>query len=127
MKQQIELNTILESIEGLKVLSGLPLKAKTAFRISKLVKELDSNLETFNESRKKVIDTYKTESDETDKDGNKLEVIPQENMEDYIKELSALVSEKVEIDVPEIGLDDLGEVEIEARHLSALGWLISDN
>ena len=121
---KVKLTTVLESIEALKVLSSLPVKAKTSFRISRLVKQLDAHLETFQESRKSVIDRFQKEDE--DEEGNKINVIPKENIEEYSKEITDLISEEVEIDVPVISLDDLGEIEIEAKHLSVLDWLITE-
>jgi len=122
---KLKLTTLLEGVEALKVLTSLPLRARTSFRLAKLTKSLDSHLEIFQESRKEVIEKY--QSEETDDNGNTKMVIPADNIEEYSKEITELISEEVEIDVPEITLDDLGNIEIEAKHLSVLDWLIKED
>jgi hypothetical protein len=53
-------------------------------------------------------------------------VVKPENMEEYNKDISAIIEESIDIDVVPMTLDMLGDVKITARELDAMGIFIID-
>lgn len=105
----MKLNDVISSVEALRILSKLPLKAAVSFRIAKLLREVDVILQDFGSAQAALQDKYKN----TEGEG-------------FRKEFAGLLDEDVTLNVPTITLADLGDIEIEPVHLMTLSWLIRE-
>ena len=54
----VTLNDILNSAETFREISNKSVPVKTAFRIARLIRELDKENATFDESRRKIVEKY---------------------------------------------------------------------
>jgi len=116
---KLSLKTIINSVTGLQGLSNLKLPIVTSFKISKVLKQINAELETFNEVKNK-------RSDEMGLSEKKQEDITPEENKKWNEEIKELTSKEVDIDVTKIKLSELGEEKIEPYILSQLDWLIEE-
>lgn len=111
---QVTLNDILNNAEIFRELSAKTLPVKTAFNIARLIRELDKENTTFDESRRQIIEKY-AERDENGRikqtpEGNIQ--LQQDKIEECNNELIELLNTTIEINVDKISVDALGDIEL---------------
>ena len=111
---QVTLNDILNNAEIFRELSAKALPVKTAFKIARLIRELDKENTTFDESRRQIIEKY-AERDENGRikqtpEGNIQ--LQQDKIEECNNELVELLNTTIEINVDKISIDALGDIEL---------------
>ena len=117
MKMKVELGKIVASSEPLGKLMQEKTPIATSFRLAKVLKSVQGELETYDETRKKLIE-------ELGKDGEIKQDSP--NFEKFIEEMNKLLAEKVSIKAEKIKSESLSKVEISPSDLLALEWIIDE-
>lgn len=119
---KIKMNDLLNCTEVLQKLAQKELKARTALKVARVLKEADREMTNFNEVRMNLIKKYgeKDENGElvTDDKGN-CKILP-EGIDEFSKELNDLVTMEVEINANPLKLDDLGELDFTPSEMSGL-------
>ena len=91
----IKLETILNTKEALEILSQKDLSIKTSFKIAKLIKAANKELETYNEQRIKLLEsigsTLNAESGQYE--------IPSDKRREFAEKFNELIS--IEVDMPD--------------------------
>ena len=120
------LGEIVAGIEAINKLLDAPLKARTAFRLGKLSKELSPHFETYEKVRQELLEKFgeKVESDE--ENGQVQYNFANGTAEKFQTELIAMLEEKVDIKVRKIKVAELNGTNLTARDMMALEWLIAD-
>jgi len=120
------LGEIVAGIEAINKLLDAPLKARTAFRLSKLSKELQPHFETYEKVRQELLEKFgeKVESDE--ENGQVQYSFANGTAEKFQTELIAMLEEKVDVKVRKIKVTELNGANLTARDMMALEWLIAD-
>ena len=120
------LGEIVAGIEAINKLLDAPLKARTAFRLGKLSKELAPHFETYEKVRQELLEKFgeKVESDE--ENGQVQYSFANGTAEKFQTELIAMLEEKVDVKVRKIKVAELNGSELTARDMMALEWLIAD-
>lgn len=103
-----------------KLWNSQDVKARISFRLAKMGKEINAELEIFNEKKQKLYEKYGVK-----KEDNNF-YITDENMEVFQKEYKELIEEETTISIPEIHLSDVENVDISPRDISTLDWLIKE-
>jgi single-stranded DNA-specific DHH superfamily exonuclease len=106
--------TILDILNGqaaLEKLVGQEVKISAAFRLSKLIKEINEELQLFEEHRQSLVKKYGDEQE----DGNV--VIPEDKLEEFQTEFNELLTTEVDLKHDPIAVDDLGDVEMTTAEL----------
>ena len=98
---------------------GCKFKAKISYRVMKLIKEIQDHMDIFNKSRTEVLEKFGEKSE----DNLEQVKINPENIKEFNIEFGELMSEKVEIKIPELSIDDMEDIEIEPVHLMTLDWI----
>lgn len=119
---EVKLITLINSMETIKELSKLKVKAKTAWMLAKSAKAVEAECATFEDVRRAKIEEIATEEEE----GNKVIKPNTPEMERFQAEINELLASDVEVDVKKIDIEDLGDNEIEFGKLLQLEWLIND-
>lgn len=110
----LTLNDIFNAVPALREISSKEFPGSTTFKIARLIRELDKEIQLFEEERMKIANKY----GEKDEEGN---LIPQENgiikiSEDKIqecnKELQALFETQVEINANKLSADIFDTIEM---------------
>ena len=117
------LGEIVAGIEAINKLLDAPLKARTAFRLGKLSKELSPHFETYEKVRQELLEKFgeKVESDE--ENGQVQYSFANGTAEKFQTELMAMLEEKVDVKVRKIKLSELNGSSLTARDMMALEWL----
>ena len=122
------LGEIVAGIEAINKLLDAPLKARTAFRMSKLSKELQPHFETYEKVRQELLEKFgtKVESNDDSPEGQIQYTFANGTAEKFQAELIAMLEEKVDVKVRKVKLSELNGSELTARDMMALEWLIAE-
>lgn len=111
---QVTLNDILNNVQIFREISTMTLPIKTAFRVARLIRELDKESATFDESRRIIIEKY-AERDENGEmkqteEGNI--ILQQDRIMECNNELNDLLNTEIEINADKLNLDEMGDIEL---------------
>lgn len=109
---------IADSVPGLKALSEVKLPVKLAFKLGKLMRELDGILKPYELTLRKLQEEHAAA-----RDGDKIVLKDPEAYHDAVEELREIENE---VNFDQISLNDLGEIELEPQALYSLDWLLID-
>lgn len=125
---KLKLIKLLNAQEGLQALANTKgLSSVVAYRIAKNVKALDEELNTYEETRKKLVEE-KANKDEEGKPIIKDDKYDLTNkaLKEVNKELNALLEEEVDIDIKELSLIDIDKAGLSALELSSIDFMIRE-
>ena len=118
----ITLEQLINSTDGLKGLSQKPLKARSAYAVSKILNAADAEMSSFNETRMDLIRKYGEKGEDgelkSDENGN-VRIMP-ESLETFNKELQDLLKTEVEISASKIRIEDIDDVDFTAAEMAQL-------
>jgi len=123
---EISVGTLIESIPTLQKLSGINLKAKTAWQVSRLLREIEKELQGINETRLDIVKKY-CEQDESGEPvivGGNYKILP-ENIEKCTQESNDFLASIIEINASLISLNDLNDVDFTAAEMNQLEKFIN--
>ena len=119
---KVKISDLLNSTETLQKLAQKDFKAKLAWTISKLLKQAENEIQSFNETRMNLIKKYgeKDENGEliTDEKGNCK--IVQGSITEFSNELDELINTEVEINANKIQMNLLEDVEFTPAEMATL-------
>ena len=121
---------LVESIQTLQKLNRLELPVKVAFLLSRNIKEVDKSLESYNETRQKLIFQYA----DKDEEGNlrfdeKGDIIFKEGIQEkWSQDIRELLELKTTTKVQPISIHDLfkAEISISPLELSSIEFMLKD-
>lgn len=112
---------IIEAVPALNKIMESPMSPRLAFRVGRLMKELNAILESYEVARRGLIRQFQEQG--LVENGK----IVESHAQGFLALMQPVLSEDVQVDVPVVTLDDLGEglcmTPAEMLHLS---WLIRD-
>ena len=117
---EVMVGILATSAEALNFLLTQPLNPVTAFRVSRVAKDVQPILEDYEKQRNDLITKY------GEKNGEGVLKVTDKNIDKFADELTPLLEEKVAMNIPEIHSKDLGGIEITPRFIQALDWLIKE-
>ncbi len=118
---KLKLKDVIAIDKSLAALLDKELPVKPAFKLSKFLTGIKTDVQAFSEQQGKLAEKLGKPGEE---DGQF--IVPKENLEEYTNELKGLM--EVEIDIPyePISIDDLGDdIQISPRVLSDLNLLFT--
>ena len=120
------LGEIVAGIEAINKLLDAPLKARTAFRLGKLSKELSPHFETYEKVRQELLEKFGEKVDSDEENGQIQYNFANGTAEKFQTELISMLEEKVDVKVRKIKLSELNGASLTARDMMALEWLIAE-
>jgi len=120
------LGEIVAGIEAINKLLDAPLKARTAFRLGKLSKELSPHFETYEKVRQELLEKFGEKVESDDENGSVQYSFANGTAEKFQTELMAMLEEKVDVKVRKIKVTELNGANLTARDMMALEWLIAE-
>lgn len=120
------LGEIVAGIEAINKLLDAPLKARTAFRLGKLSKELSPHFETYEKVRQELLEKFGEKVESDDENGQVQYSFANGTAEKFQTELISMLEEKVDVKVRKIKVAELNGANLTARDMMALEWLIAD-
>lgn len=108
---ELTVQEMIDSIPTLRELSTKQLKSKVAYRVARLLREVQAESETFETARVNLIKLYgaKDENGELKADENGNTYIDKDYVADFNSELTDLLNNKITINGDKLSLDDLGD------------------
>ena len=120
------LGDIVAGIEAINKLLDAPLKARTAFRLGRLSKELSPHFETYEKVRQELLEKFGEKVDSDEENGQIQYNFANGTAEKFQTELISMLEEKVDVKVRKIKLAELNGANLTARDMMALEWLIAE-
>ena len=122
------LRNIVESADIMRELSTKTLKGRAAFRVARLLRELEKEFTLFNEKRVELIREYaqKDENGEIKSDENGNVTLDQARLNEFYEKLDELLSAEVEINAEKIDIDDFGDVDFTPAQIINLEAFIKE-
>ena len=118
----VTLKDIVESQEVMRTLSNKPLRGRVAFKVARLLKKLEAELTTFNDTRVKLIESYAKKDEEGNyvtNDKNEYQ-FDRDNANKFIEEVNKLLSEELQIDANPILVDEIEELDFTPAEMAVL-------
>lgn len=122
------LRNIVESADIMRELSTKTLKGRAAFRVARLLRELEKEFTLFNEKRVELIREYaqKDENGEIKSDENGNVTLEPERLNEFYQKLEELLNTEVEINAEKISIDDFGDVDFTPAQIINLEAFIEE-
>ena len=117
---RIAVRTLVNSFNSLQVLSSQKIPAKTAFKITRVMKKVKEEVELFEELKKKLVDEYGVVED-----NQEFKVVPigSEHFDKVNSELNCVLDTEIEFLFEPISIEELGDIEIENVKINALEYM----
>ena len=117
----ITLGQLNAALPSLQKLAQLDLPIKSAFRISRFLKQTENDVKALADIRTKILKEFGEPTDEP----GQFKVLP-DRIDDFKTELEKLQDEEIECDFQPISLEDLGNVALSAQDLLVIDFLFKD-
>ena len=116
---KVSLNDIVNSIDTFQAIMQQSFKGSLAFKIARLARELNKEMETFNEQRRKIVNEYslKDENGEvkTDEHGN-IQITP-DRIQEFNTEFTNLLNTEVEINADKLPMDNIDDFKVSPQQM----------
>ena len=110
---EITLNDILNSQQALQKIAKMNMRAKTAFKIARIIRAIEGEIENFNKARQNLLNKYGEKDNNgnlvVNKDGN-YTLIP-DKINDYNNEIQELLITNIQLNIEPIEADELEQLE----------------
>ena len=119
---KVTLKDIVESQDVMRALSSKQLRGRVAFKVARLLKKLETELATFNDTRIKLIETYAKKDDEGNfvtNEKNEYQ-FDADNANKFVEEINKLLLEEIDIDANPILVDEIEELNFTPAEIVAL-------
>lgn len=124
----VTLGNIVDSQDVMRALSNKQLRGRVAFKVARLLKKLEVELTTFNDTRLKLIESYAKKDEEGNyvtNDKNEYQ-FDGDNANKFIEEFNKLLSEKIEIEANPILIDEIEELNFTPAEMAVLEPFIEE-
>jgi len=122
---RIRLEELINSVSALRQLIGQELPAPIAFRLARLIKQVEEVLRDYDAQRLVLLEKY------AKREGNNFVFRKEDGAADeeavraFLEEHARLIAEEIELPgVRRLSLADLKDIRLTAEHARALGWLV---
>lgn len=119
---EIKVADLVNSVGVLQKLSNMSLKARLAWKVSRLLKAADDEIQEFNKTRIEVVKKYgiKDENGELVLDDAGNCKIQDEYINTFTQEMNELTSDTIEINANPIGIDEIEELSFTPGEMAQL-------
>jgi len=119
---KVSLNDILNASEAFNTIMQQPFKGSLAFKIARLARELNKEVETFNSERQKLLNEY-CEKDENGElvilENGNVKILP-DKINEFNEVFNSLLQTEVEINVEKFSNDLIDEFQVSPRQMDSL-------
>lgn len=111
----VKLIDIINSVDAINRLMAKEISAPTAYKIARLARKLNEELESFNKARESILSRF-TE------DG----VLPEDKTDGVEEEINLLLDTEVTLDIKKINVQDLGGISVMPSDMFVLAKFINE-
>lgn len=118
----VTLRDIVDSQEVMRALSNKSLRGRVAFKVARLLKKLEAELTTFNDTRMKLIENYAKKDENGNyvtNDKNEYQ-FDQDNANKFVEEINKLLLEELDIDANPILVDEIEDLDFTPAEMAIL-------
>jgi sulfatase maturation enzyme AslB (radical SAM superfamily) len=115
---KLKIKEVLEGMAVLQKVINCSLPAKVSYNIMRNLKKVEHELKPFEESRLRLVQKY----GKPDDDGKVS--VTDENISEFYKEVSSLLDEEVEVDIRQIGIEQLEGVNLTPNEIQFIDFII---
>lgn len=123
--------TVKEIVDSTKVFNNLMTQdfdGGVAFRIARIAREVEKELETFNKQRKNIIEKYCARDEDnnpiTNENGDY--IINKDNYEQCNSDFNSLLKNEIEINAEKLSLEDVSKFTITPQNLITIQSFINE-
>lgn len=122
----MKLGTLVASKEALAKLNQTEgMKVTCAYRIAKNCAEIDRELKIFAKSQAEVVDKFCIRDEKGNpKEENGYYKIDEKHQAEYVKEISSLYEEEVDIQIKKISVEDIENAGLSPAQLSSIEFML---
>jgi len=120
---KITISEILNAKPVIEELVEQDISIKTAYRLSRIIKELNNELQTFEEQRQKLVHKHGKQVEDAPT-GNV--VVPEENMEVFQKDLSELLTATLNLNCEPMRVEEFGDIKIKTSRLLLMDSFLTE-
>lgn len=118
----VTLKDIVDSQEVMRTLSEKSLRGRTAFKLARLLKKLEAELTTFNDTRTKLIEAH-AKRDENGQyvlnERNEYQ-FEKEEANQFVEEINKVFAEEIQIDASPISLSEIEDLDFTPAEMAVL-------
>ena len=101
--------------------------ARTAFKVARLIRELDKENEMFDKQRIDIVTRYAKRDENGDMvEENNQVLIDDDKMQQFQDEFNALLDTEVEVNAEKLDIEDLGDIELTPKQIMNLEKFINE-
>ena len=125
---KVKLNDIVNATETFNKIIQQSFKGSLAFKIARLVRELDKEMQTFNAEKQKIIQKYgeKDENGELIVDKKGLVKFDKTNLKEINEEFNSLLNTELEINADKLPMDSIDNFEITPQEMLQIEIFFED-
>jgi len=125
---KIKLNDVVNATETFNKIMQQSFKGSLAFKIARLARELDKEMQTFNTERQKIIQKYgeKDENGELIIDENNNVKFNKTNLAEINQEFNSLLDTDLEINADKLPMDSIDNFEITPQEMLQIEVFFED-
>ena len=125
---KVKLNDIVNATETFNKIMRQSFKGSLAFKIARLARELDKEMQTFNTERQKIIQKYgeKDENGELIVDEKGLINFDKTNLKEINEEFNSLLNTELEINADKLPMDSIDNFEITPQEMLQIEVFFED-
>lgn len=118
---EMKLGILVNAESALSTLANEKMKAKSSYRIAKVINQITPHLETFRKVQQELLEKYGK------KNGEGFGINPEmKGWKTYLKEIQSVLEEDIDIKIKKITLNSLSNAELTALEIGSLDWLIEE-
>lgn len=124
----VTLKDIVDSQEIMRALSNKSLRGRVAFKVARLLKKLEAELTTFNDTRMKLIESYAKKDENGNyvtNDKNEYQ-FDQDNANKFVEEINKLLLEELDIDANPILVNEIEDLDFTPAEMALLEPFIEE-
>lgn len=111
---EITIGELINSQSTFRELATMPIRLKTSFAIARIIREVEAEMNIFEQSRQVLLDKYSIKDEngqpKTTDDGNIM--IQTDLIDNYNKDVQELLAEKITLNANPIRLEELENLEL---------------
>lgn len=126
---KVTLDDILTASNTFSAIMQQSFKGSLAFKIARLARELNKEMETFNEERQKLLQRYciKDEHGQLEQDENGNVKVAPDKINDFTDEINALLKTEVEVNADKLPMNAMDEFDITPQQMLNLEIFFEEN
>ena len=125
---EITLGELLDCTTAMQKLAEKPMKTKSAFKVARLMREIDKEYALFQESRKRLIEKYgeKDQNNELKIDENGNYSVSKENIEIFNRELRDVLETKISLNAELLDIEEFDNLNFTPTEMVLLAPFIRE-